>query len=187
MKCFYHLETEAAGECSVCGKPLCVTCIAEAGTGGICRRCKAERESRSKEISPASGILSLIIPGFGQLVRGEFLKAAAIFILFVYAMSQELFAVGLVVYAFGAWDGFKRLLTEDDLGLSYSSGRLYAGLLLILFGVGLLPGPLKGVLRLEWIVPAILVIFGVILVSSDNGGRKAAAPGGNPADGEKGK
>ena len=166
MKCFYHLEQDASGECRSCGKPLCRECLTEAaGAGGLCRRCAKETAHGGADANNAlAGIMSSLVPGLGQLIRGEFVKVFAIFILFVYAMSQELWAAGIVVYAFGVWDGFRRVITEEELGLSSVKGHVYAGALLIVFGVALLPGPLRHVVRLDWIVPGLLVFYGLYLV-----------------------
>ena len=186
MKCFYHLEAEATGECALCGKPLCESCIESSSGGGLCRKCGAFSGGRRREISPASGVTSIFLPGLGQLIRGEFVKAAAIFMLFIYAMSQELFAAGMLVYVFGVWDGFRMLITEDELGLSARNGRVYAGVLLIAFGVSLLPGPLREFAGFEWLVPGILFVFGLYLVSTrkaaGNAGNKSSVPDASGAD-----
>jgi hypothetical protein len=41
MKCFYHHDQDAVGECKSCGKGLCPACAVDLGKGLACRqRCE---------------------------------------------------------------------------------------------------------------------------------------------------
>lgn len=43
LKCFYHLELDAAGICPQCGKAACHNCLKEVEGGILCKGCIAQR------------------------------------------------------------------------------------------------------------------------------------------------
>jgi hypothetical protein len=173
MKCFYHLESEAVAECKSCGKALCMECSMNS-LNSVCQKCeKSLKEQRSAK-SVMAGILSTLCPGLGQLTRGEFIKATAFFVLTIFSMSKEIILLGLIIWTAAVWDGFKTIATEEELGLKGGSKRWVAGVLLIFFGMLLIPGPLKQFLRIDLVIPAILVVYGLALMARDKPARSDA-------------
>ncbi|MFC2173487.1 LiaI-LiaF-like domain-containing protein [Acidobacteriota bacterium] len=99
MKCYHHIDTDAVGVCTVCGRPVCEECTGIESDAGTCPECsgtftpppspekpaQAEAEKPGKRKSPAAAcFMSMIIPGLGQLYSGQHLKALVFFVLFVY-------------------------------------------------------------------------------------------------------
>lgn len=173
MKCFYHLERDASGECRVCGKPLCPECLSSASRAGLCRKCGEGVKPVSDALGPLWGILSIVIPGLGQLARGEYVKAVAIFIVVVFSFGNEHVLLGLLAWAAGAWDGFSPLITEDELGVSRGSKRWVVGTVLILLGLVLLPGTHSKILNINVVIPGAMVVLGALLVVRKAGNRQA--------------
>lgn len=174
MKCFYHLEREADGECRSCGKPLCNECKAAAGASELCVRCRKRKNTISDALNPVWGILSIIVPGLGQLARGEYVKSVALFIVVVFAFSGEQVLLGLIVWAAGAWDGFSPIVSEDELGISGGSKRWVVGVVLMLLGLILLPGIHGKVFDVNIVIPGTMVVLGTLLLT-----RKAASERGD--------
>jgi len=166
MKCFYHLERESTGECASCGKPLCSECLEKAGESAMCARCIVSAR-KPHTSNTAAGVLSCVIPGLGQLFRGEFIKAVTLFILTIFSFSLGHVLLGFLIWIAGAWDGFSVIATEEELGLRGGSKSWMIGALLIFFGVLMMPGPLKQMIRPDLLVPVILIIYGAILVSKE--------------------
>ncbi len=166
MKCFYHMNREAVSECVNCDKALCMECSLNASKG-ICQKCEKAVNVKHASQSIIAGILSILCPGLGQLTRGEFIKATAFFVLTIFSMSKELILLGFIIWAASVWDGFKTIATEEELGLKGGSKRWVAGILLIFFGVLLIPGPLKEFLKVDLVIPAILVVYGLVLMARE--------------------
>ncbi len=185
MKCFYHLEREAEGECRECGKPLCRECLSDSTGAGLCRKCGEGKKPVSDALGPLWGILSIVIPGLGQLARGEYVKAVAIFIVVVYSFGNEHVLLGLIAWAAGAWDGFSPLVGEDELGVSRGSKRWVVGVVLILLGLILLPGTHSKIVSINVVIPGAMVVLGAMLVARKAGIRRART-GGNGGNLEEG-
>ena len=182
MKCFYHLERESGGECSVCGKPLCRECLSVSGAAGLCARCGKAEKIVTGALNPLWGILSIILPGLGQLARGEFIKAVAIFIAVVFSFSNEQVLLGLMVWAAGAWDGFSPIVYEDELGITGGSKRWMVGVVLVVLGLMLLPGMHGKLFDINVVIPGVMVLIGLLLVTRKAGTFSGAAGDVNEAD-----
>jgi hypothetical protein len=95
MDCVNHQEVAASAYCQNCGKPLCSTCVRNAGNGQIlCEPCLiAWQNVQQPFVAAASGpnpsvaaVLG-IIPGVGAMYNGQYFKGLIHVVIFVVIIS----------------------------------------------------------------------------------------------------
>jgi TM2 domain-containing membrane protein YozV len=95
MDCVNHQGVAATAYCQNCGKPLCATCVRNAGNGQIlCEPClMAWQNVQQPFVAPASGpnpsvaaVLG-IIPGVGAMYNGQYFKGLIHVVIFVVIIS----------------------------------------------------------------------------------------------------
>lgn len=134
-KCYVHSETDSIGVCTRCGKNVCSGCSMELDGKLVCKTC-AEGMIRSSQAPPQaqpyvaqpggivkykepllSAILSLFIPGLGQIYNGQVMKGIIILALYVglWAVSGVLMFVligfctmllPVVLWLYAIYDGY---------------------------------------------------------------------------------
>lgn len=106
-KCYTHSEADSVGVCTRCGKNVCAQCSIELNGKLVCKTCAEGMIASSQTSPPAqpyvaqpyaaqpgvvvvkhkepilSAILSLFIPGLGQVYNGQVLKGIIILALYV--------------------------------------------------------------------------------------------------------
>ena len=118
MKCFYHKDIEATNNCTICSHPLCSDCVVEVKGRLYCQNCLDKRLKEAGAVPPErvkspglAAVLSVIIPGLGQLYNGQYLKALVVVFLFGAFISlgvhgpvygRAIFPLLVVVTYFGA-------------------------------------------------------------------------------------
>ena len=95
MDCVNHQGVAATAYCQNCGKPLCATCVRNAGNGQIlCEPCLMAWQSVQQPfVAPASGpnpsvaaVLG-IIPGVGAMYNAQYFKGLIHVVIFVVIIS----------------------------------------------------------------------------------------------------
>lgn len=96
MDCVNHQGVGATAYCQNCGKPLCATCVRNAGNGQIlCEPCLAAWQNIQQPfVAPPSGgpnpsvaaVLG-IIPGVGAMYNGQYFKGLIHVVIFVVIIS----------------------------------------------------------------------------------------------------
>ena len=75
--CYLHPQTRAVARCTECRKPICPVCVKTVNAKPYCEACAARREEQSPFLA---GLLSLLVPGMGQVYNGEWGKGLVIFL-----------------------------------------------------------------------------------------------------------
>lgn len=126
MKCYYHKEEEAVGQCQGCGKFLCKECFDK--NGGFCDDCKsAQKENVKSQLNAVRGnsIKGLVI----QIILAVVFGGVCTYIF------RNIDTNLVLVFYFGAgipfgWDTINWILGKLNLGNWYFSGIV---LLIMLF------------------------------------------------------
>lgn len=147
MDCVNHQGVAATAYCQNCGKPLCATCVRNAGNGQIlCEPCLVAWQNAQQPFVAASGgpnpsvagVLG-IIPGVGAMYNGQYFKGLIHVVIFVVIISITthyglfgLFIPAWVLYqAFEAYHTAKAIRDgqplPDPLGLNEVGNWLNLG------------------------------------------------------------
>ena len=80
MKCANHPDIDSVSQCISCGRQICKDCRVVSKKKDLCRTCFVKRVGEATKIrhSPlAAALLSLFIPGAGQIYNGQIKKGIA--------------------------------------------------------------------------------------------------------------
>ncbi len=80
MKCSSHPDVDAIGQCVSCGRQICKDCRVVSKKKDLCRTCFVKRVGEATKVkhSPLiAALLSLLIPGAGQIYNGQAKKGIA--------------------------------------------------------------------------------------------------------------
>jgi hypothetical protein len=200
MECVIHAQAEAVDACRSCGKPICATCGDDSRGSYVCARCcatPAETEggpgtsgspaglpgapapSRPARSPLLAALLSLALPGLGQLYGGDALRALTFFslgALLVYAAveSPALWLFAGLYWLYPAVDAYQALRARDPRSggpaPSTATGRGGAASAwgLIALGLIFLAQNLTGAIfpRLRILLPALVILAGLYLLLS---------------------
>jgi hypothetical protein len=117
MKCFYHHDRDAVGNCKSCGKGLCPECVVDLGKGLACRgRCEDDAQAVIKlidqniKISDRAATLLDARKGAGGGASTINLITGAIFVVWGITDPERLMfliILGVCFIGFGAFSFFK--------------------------------------------------------------------------------
>lgn len=160
MKCYNHSEIEAAYYCQKCGKPCCNECIIQKDALFYCLECyKGNTVKIEKIANPIIALLvSIFIPGGGQIYAKEYLKGLAILATFIGIIDMlyeerdlKFFALGgialFLVWLFNLIDAYNeaKKIKEAPQVINVAEylfwGIIYIliGLILLAYSYGLIP------------------------------------------------
>jgi hypothetical protein len=147
MDCVNHQGVAAAAYCQNCGKPLCTTCVRNAGNGQIlCEPCLIAWQSAQQPFvaspsgpNPSVAAVLGIIPGVGAMYNGQYFKGLIHVVIFVVIISitTHYGLFGLFIPAWVLYQAFEAFHTAkairdgqplpDPLGLNEVGNWLNLG------------------------------------------------------------
>lgn len=147
MDCVNHQGVAATAYCQNCGKPLCATCVRNAGNGQIlCEPCVMAWQSVQQPFmqqasgpNPSVAAVLGIIPGVGAMYNGQYFKGLIHVVIFVVIISitTHYGLFGLFIPAWVLYQSFEAFHTAkairdgqplpDPLGLNEVGNWLNLG------------------------------------------------------------
>ena len=147
MDCVNHQGVAATAYCQNCGKPLCATCVRNAGNGQIlCEPCLMAWQSVQQPFvaqaggpNPSVAAVLGIIPGVGAMYNGQYFKGLIHVVIFVVIISitTHYGLFGLFIPAWVLYQSFEAFHTAkairdgqplpDPLGLNEVGNWLNLG------------------------------------------------------------
>ena len=130
MDCVNHQGVAATAYCQNCGKPLCATCVRNAGNGQIlCEPCVMAWQSVQQPFvvqaggpNPSVAAVLGIIPGVGAMYNAQYFKGLIHVVIFVVIISitTHYGLFGLFIPAWVLYQSFEAFHTAKDLNTGLS-------------------------------------------------------------------
>lgn len=170
-RCFYHPEIEAPVQCSVCGKPLCMSCAIQHEGSYLCPRCArlaSPKHARAETRSEGPTWIGLLVPGLAQLLRGQVYKGTFLLVYFLVAIDAGSPLFQPLAYVLSIWDYFSPLVQEESRSIRRPDFQWFFGILLVLVGaIALLIGQVEQYLparEADVVLSVSTVALGVFLL-----------------------